>query len=75
MRMPSGTRQASTQTFHVSSFSAPGRIGTGRSSLLSIVAQSIPSGPMMCVPKVTVPERAGLPPGLVKVTVTFWHQR
>ncbi|MEJ8643553.1 hypothetical protein WKI68_23610 [Streptomyces sp. MS1.HAVA.3] len=40
-----------------------------------IVAQSMPRAPMMCVAKLTVPERAAVVPVLVKVTVTRSHQR
>ena len=75
MCMPSGTRHASTHTVQVPSFRAPAPIGAGSGSAYSTVAQSIPSAPMMCVPRVTVPERAAAPPELRKVTVTFSHQR
>lgn len=75
MCMPSGTRQASTHTVQVPLFFTPAAIGAGRGSAERIVAQSIPSDPMMCVPKVTVPERTVVPPVLLKETVTFSHHR
>lgn len=75
MCMPSGTRQSSTHTVQVFVLPAPAAIGAGRSRVESIVAQSMPSAPMMCVPRVTVPERTAVPPVLRKETVTFSHQR
>lgn len=73
--MPSGTRQASTHTVQVPFFLVPGAIGAGSAPVDRIVAQSIPSDPMMWVPNATVPERAAVPPVLVKDTVTFSHHR
>lgn len=73
--MPSGTRQLSTQTVYVWVLAVPGAIGAGSGWADSIVAQSTPSAPMMWVAKVTVPERAGEPPVLRKVTVTRSHHR
>lgn len=75
MCMPNGTRHASTHTVQVFVLPAPAPIGTGNCSAESIVAQSIPSAPMMCVPNVTVPERTAVPPELRKVRVTSSHQR
>ncbi len=66
---------ASTHTVHVGLLRAPGAIGTGSSTVDSTVAQSMPSAPMTCVPKVTDPERTAVPPELWKATVTFWHHR
>lgn len=74
-RMPSGTRQDSTQTVYVWVRAVPGAIGVGSGWLDSIVFQSMPSAPMMCVANVTVPEVAAVPPVLWKVTVTRSHQR
>ncbi|ALO94749.1 hypothetical protein SHL15_3639 [Streptomyces hygroscopicus subsp. limoneus] len=73
--MPSGTRRASTHTVQVGLLCAPGATGTGSSTVAPTVPQSIPSAPMMCVPKVTDPERTAVPPESRKVTVTFWHHR
>lgn len=73
--MPSGTRQLSTQTVYVRVLAVPGAIGAGSGWADSIVAQSTPSAPMTWVAKVTVPERAGEPPVLRKVTVTRSHHR
>ncbi len=60
---------------YVSERVAPARIGAGSGWDEVIVAQSTPSAPMMCVAKVTVPERAGEPPVLRNSTVTFSHHR
>lgn len=73
--IPSGTRQASTQTVYVFVRVAPAPIGVGSGADDSMVAQSAPSPPMTCVANVTVPARAGDPPVLVNSTVTFSHQR
>lgn len=74
-RIPSGTRQDSTQTVYVFERVEPALIGAGRGWDEVMVAQSTPRAPMMCVAKVTVPERAGEPPVLRNSTVTFSHHR
>ena len=74
-RIPQGTRHSSTHTVQLSSRLVPASIGVGSGTLDSTVAQSIPMASMMCVPKVTVPERTGAPPVLWKASVAFSHQR
>jgi hypothetical protein len=59
MCLPSGTRQASTQISQV--FFPPPFTGTGTGFSVSMVAQSLPSAPMMCV--LTVPVVAGVGEG------------
>ena len=66
---------ASTHTVQVRSSRFPAPIGAGSFRVDSTVAQSMPSAPMTCVPKVTVPERTAVPPELWKSRVTFSHQR
>ncbi|XXZ50372.1 hypothetical protein AAGT00_19480 [Streptomyces cavourensis] len=53
----------------------PAAMGAGSGWLVLMVAQSTPRAPMMCVAKVTVPERAGEPPVLRNSTVTCSHHR
>ncbi|MEV5583396.1 hypothetical protein AB0L39_33170 [Streptomyces parvus] len=74
-RIPRGTRQDSTQTVYVFERVDPAPIGAGRGWDEVMVAQSTPRAPMMCVAKVTVPERAAEPPVLRNSTVTFSHHR
>ena len=63
MCIPSGTRQASTQTVYVRVVAVCG--GTGaRGWVVVIVAQSTPSRPMMWVAKVSVPGSVAVPPVL-----------
>lgn len=73
--MPRGTRQSSTQIVQVALVRAPAATGAGTGRVDPIVAQSMPSRPMMCVPSVTVPERTAVPPELRNSTVTFSHHR
>ncbi|MCX4982233.1 hypothetical protein [Streptomyces sp. NBC_00572] len=75
IRIPSGTRQESTHTVYVSVRAVPAAIGAGSGWVEMSVAQSTPRAPMTWVAKVTVPERAAVPPLFEKVTVTFSHQR
>lgn len=75
IRIPSGTRQESTHTVYVSVRAAPAAIGAGSGWVDVSVAQSMPRAPMTWVAKVTVPERAAVPPLFRKETVTFSHQR
>lgn len=75
IRIPSGTRQESTHTVYVSVRAVPAAIGAGNGWEDVSVAQSTPRAPMTWVAKVTVPERAAVPPLFRKVTVTFSHQR
>ncbi len=75
MCIPSGTRQADTQTRQVAVRWAWPVMGVGSGWVEVRVAQSMPRAPMMWVPKVTVPEVTGRSPVLRRVREMFSHQR
>lgn len=62
-------------TVQVFSRLVPPAMGAGSLLVDSTVAQSMPSGPVTCVPKVTLPERTVASPVLRNSTVTFSHHR